>query len=840
MRYEYYPDGLLKKVTDGSGSETSYTYDRNGNLLTCTRADGSVQTLGYDEAGRLETLTDCAAGGEVLLSYVYTYDKYGNISEISGEDATSAEEGLTALIAVSGSGTGIYSVSFEYDLNNRLISYNGEEVRYDARGNMTWGPVNGEFAELTYDCRNRLVSAGGVTYTYDAENIRTSLETEDYCEEYVTDTVSSALSRVLEKKIFTKNSDGTETLTSETVYVYGNDLMYEKVIPVGGVSENEDQAGTEGKNLAAGGISYAGTAEFSETYFHHYNHLGSTMKLTDAAGEVKASYTYGPYGELLSGDSSLTDYLYNGSCGVITDPNGLLYQRQRYYNTEIKRFINQDVLTGSITNPLSLNRYAYVQGNPVSYVDPFGLSPISNFFSGTAATHLLLGALGMIPGIGFVFDIADAKLYESEGRDEEAALSYFCAAAGAAGNVFRFVGWFTKAGSAANAATRVGERLANLAVHSAMAGSYVSGAGEALSRINAIKRANPDAGIMDYADEWTDLWLNVAGAVLGTSLSVKDVRAVRNAGKELDFAIGELKAAGAAKGTQNLIMDSSARFFSEDVGCCFVEGTMVNTIGGGVAIEDISAGDLVLAGDPVTGDVAYRKVLEIYRKDADTLVHIILENGEEIVTTLTHPFYVDGSGWIPAGSLDTSDRLLAADGTDIRIKDIWVENLEETITVYNFQVEDYHTYFVGDTQILVHNTCSAGDVAGTIGNQGGSGKSRANLTEGGKNSNEFFIDDWTGYPEELPKPEGPFRILEGEEYNAARNLANKANANIHKSRPDLKGTQIHEMHPVKFGGSPTDIDNKIALSPKEHARYTAYWNKVLRNMKNGASCIIQV
>lgn len=107
--------------------------------------------------------------------------------------------------------------------------------------------------------------------------------------------------------------------------------------------------------------------------------------------------------------------------------------------------------------------------------------------------------------------------------------------------------------------------------------------------------------------------------------------------------------------------------------------------------------------------------------------------------------------------------------------------------------------------------------------------------EGGKGSNEFFIDDWTGYPEELPKPEGPFRILEGEEYNTARNLANKTNANIHKSRPDLKGTQIHEMHPVKFGGSPTDIDNKIALSPKEHARYTAYWNRALRNMKNGGN-----
>lgn len=40
--------------------------------------------------------------------------------------------------------------------------------------------------------------------------------------------------------------------------------------------------------------------------------------------------------------------------------------------------------------------------------------------------------------------------------------------------------------------------------------------------------------------------------------------------------------------------------------------------------------------------------------------------------------------------------------------------------------------------------------------------------------------------------------------------------------------QIHEMKPVKFGGSPISIDNKIALLPKEHAKYTAYWNRILR------------
>jgi hypothetical protein len=58
--------------------------------------------------------------------------------------------------------------------------------------------------------------------------------------------------------------------------------------------------------------------------------------------------------------------------------------------------------------------------------------------------------------------------------------------------------------------------------------------------------------------------------------------------------------------------------------------------------------------------------------------------------------------------------------------------------------------------------------------------------EGGKKTGEFFIDDWTGYPEDLPKPDGPFRILEGEEYNKARDIANKTNANIHKKSSRFK------------------------------------------------------
>ena len=57
----------------------------------------------------------------------------------------------------------------KYDKANRLIEYNGEEVRYDADGNMVYGPVDGRMTELEYDCRNRLIKAGDITYEYKTE-----------------------------------------------------------------------------------------------------------------------------------------------------------------------------------------------------------------------------------------------------------------------------------------------------------------------------------------------------------------------------------------------------------------------------------------------------------------------------------------------------------------------------------------------------------------------------------------------------------------------------------------------------------------------------------------------
>jgi hypothetical protein len=91
---------------------------------------------------------------------------------------------------------------------------------------------------------------------------------------------------------------------------------------------------------------------------------------------------------------------------------------------------------------------------------------------------------------------------------------------------------------------------------------------------------------------------------------------------------------------------------------------------------------------------------------------------------------------------------------------------------------------------------------------------------------EFSIIDWTGYPGHLPKPTGPFRLIDGAEYKTNRDLATKINKAWHRRAPSLTGQHIHEVHSIKFGGSPNDPLNKILLSAEEHNAVTAWWNKL--------------
>ncbi|QDX92976.1 hypothetical protein EEL30_12055 [Brevibacillus laterosporus] len=58
----------------------------------------------------------------------------------------------------------------------------------------------------------------------------------------------------------------------------------------------------------------------------------------------------------------------------MTDPNGLYYMRARYLHPGLKRFLNRDILRGDVTEGQTFNRFAYVNGDPVGFIDPLGLA----------------------------------------------------------------------------------------------------------------------------------------------------------------------------------------------------------------------------------------------------------------------------------------------------------------------------------------------------------------------------------------------------------------------------------------------------------------------------------
>jgi len=226
----------------------------------------------------------------------------------------------------------------------------------------------------TYDTRNRLVQVGPggpsglVGYTYDPSGNRIALTNNGQVTRFVINP-NAKLSQVL-----LRIRPGVTNY-----YVYGLGLLYE-------VTE---------------------TATNSYARYYHYDYRGSTVALTDGSGNVTDRFEYSAYGTLIyrTGNTD-TPFLFNGRFAVQTDPNGLLYMRARYYNPYICRFINPDPIGFSG----GLNWYMFADGNPVNYLDPYGLWSWTQTFGVLrvvggvfeAAAGIGLGAATSWTGVGAV------------------------------------------------------------------------------------------------------------------------------------------------------------------------------------------------------------------------------------------------------------------------------------------------------------------------------------------------------------------------------------------------------------------------------------------------------
>jgi len=143
---------------------------------------------------------------------------------------------------------------------------------------------------------------------------------------------------------------------------------------------------------------------------------------------------------------------------------------------------------------------------------------------------------------------------------------------------------------------------------------------------------------------------------------------------------------------------------AQSPGVCFVAGTPVLAACGYIAIEEIKAGDMVWAENPETGEKELKEVVRTFVNETTELIYVFVGN-EEIITTPEHPFYSPVKGWTAACKLRAGDILVLQNGKYVTVEKVQYEILEESIAVYNFEVADFHTYYVGKSAVLVHNTC---------------------------------------------------------------------------------------------------------------------------------------
>jgi DNA/RNA non-specific endonuclease/Pretoxin HINT domain len=121
-----------------------------------------------------------------------------------------------------------------------------------------------------------------------------------------------------------------------------------------------------------------------------------------------------------------------------------------------------------------------------------------------------------------------------------------------------------------------------------------------------------------------------------------------------------------------------------------------------------------LSRDLTTNQNVLQKVVRTFTKKASKLVRLIT-NRDTIFATPEHPFYAvddapDGSNqgnWVIAGSLKKGIKVLLASGMLASVESAFA--FDTTVTVYNFEVEKTHNYFVGIEGVLVHNACTLDD-----------------------------------------------------------------------------------------------------------------------------------
>lgn len=159
-------------------------------------------------------------------------------------------------------------------------------------------------------------------------------------------------------------------------------------------------------------------------------------------------------------------------------------------------------------------------------------------------------------------------------------------------------------------------------------------------------------------------------------------------------------------------------------------------------IGELEVGDKVWAYNTETGENEAKEITAVIVTETDVIVYVKTSDGEDIETTMFHPFYVrhsdresdssvnDGE-WKAASNLLAGDVLQKVDGNTVYVTEVTVEKLPEIINVYNLEIEDLHTYYVADG-VLVHNQYNSDNDSDGFGKNDSAPESGSNHKLAGK------------------------------------------------------------------------------------------------------------
>ncbi len=459
------------------------------------------------------------------------------------------------------------------------------------------------------------------------------------------------------------------------------------------------------------GMEFGSSAVTTSSNYVHLDHLGNPDSITtedSGAPKLVERGRYEPFGErrypwalAQPVSQAHTQSAYGFTGHTPEEGSSLINMGGRIYEPRLSRFVSADPIGRATAQ--GLNRYSYALNSPAMFTDPSGLDPEREQ---QFDDELIIGQ----PGSRRVVTSTNTEAYESlafvsgtkaTGPDSNGPAEILSAGSGhldpgdrlARDNIAAsftlaakgFVGGFAKG---IVATVVIGTLPASFGVGLLVLGIGYAGYHLAHGGAQEIKDAVIQAVQKVSTGQLTLNDIEAGGEIAGNLASLSASRAVAAATRGLGGNLGS--------------------------GACFAAGSLVHTETGEKSIEKIQQGDFVWAENEGTGEIALKRVVRTFVIPNQEVIEIDIRDGtntETLRATTEHPFWTP-RGWIGAAKLLTSDRVLQRSGT-------WgfvagVRPTVELTTVYNFEVEGFHTYFVGLQGVLVHNACAFG-AKGTAG-----------------------------------------------------------------------------------------------------------------------------